>query len=530
VVAAGAYVASAPLLWSISQGRISMLFVFAALPPLVERIEVAFASADLSDTRWRYTVGLAVTIAVAVAFDPGVALAVGMFLIVAAVLGASRRRGLALASLGVVGGAVLLFPFAPTIAAQGGLGLWSGIGQLDPWLLLRGVLGDAPGAWGPALFLPVGAVLGLALASDARRGQATRAAVAAAFALALAWLSSAGYLPTWASNGPAYLALATVCEAFLIGDGLASAFGGMGRASFGFRQIGTVLLSGVLVIGLVLQGLAALVGSWAIGGAGNVTPAWSVLDSRSQGEYNIVWLGAPDGHPFPAPGGDPTGIVNAGDATTTFGLTGRSGALAVDTGRPLTGAGDPSLRAALAEIMTGTTVHGGALLGGFGVRYLLADPDRLPAAARAAINAQVDIELVPSAGLLIWRNIAALPPAGVLDADPATTAIVASDAPATTQRLEPVVAWPLAPTGAGWSGDAGRGTLAVVATAYDPSWELAGSAATPQRSFGWSTSFSGVGSQVTITYGGQLPRTIAMWLLAFLWGAALWITRKPVRR
>jgi hypothetical protein len=70
----------------------------------------------------------------------------------------------------------------------------------------------------------------------------------------------------------------------------------------------------------------------------------------------------------------------------------------------------------------------------------------------------------------------------------------------------------------------------VVATAYDPSWELAGSAATPQRSFGWSTSFSGVGSQVTITYGGQLPRTIAMWLLAFLWGAALWITRKPVRR
>ena len=252
------------------------------------------------------------TIAVAVAFDPGVALAVGVFLVVAAVLAASRRRGLALASLGVVGGAVLLFPFAPTIAAQGGLGLWSGIGQLDPWLVLRGVLGDAPGAWSPALFLPVGAVLGLALASDARRGQATRAAVAAAFALALAWLSSAGYLPTWASNGPAYLALATVCEAFLIGDGLASAFGGMGRASFGFRQIGTVLLSGVLVVGLVLQALAALVGSWAIGGAGNVTPAWSVLDARSLGEYNIVWVGAPDGQPFPAPGGDPTGIVQRG--------------------------------------------------------------------------------------------------------------------------------------------------------------------------------------------------------------------------
>jgi len=530
VVAAGAYVASAPLLWSISEGRIAMLFVFAALPPLVERIEVAFASEDLADTRWRFTVGLAVTIAVAIAFAPGVALAVGMFLIVAALLGASRRRGLALAALGAVGGAVLLFPFVPTIAGQGGLGLWSGIGQLDPWLLLRGVLGDAPGAWGPALFLPVGALLGLALASGARRGQATRAGVAAVCALALAWLSSAGYLPTWAANAPAYLALATVCEAFVIGDGLASALGGMGRASFGFRQIGTVLLSAVLVAGLVLQTLAALVGSWAIGGAGNVTPAWSVLDARSLGDYNIVWLGGTDGHPFPAPGGDPTGVVDAGGATSTFGLTGRSGSLAIDTGRPLTGAGEPALRDTLAEILTGTTVHGGALLGTFGVRYVLADPDRLPAAAEAALQAQVDLELVPSAGLVIWRNINALPPAGVLDASATTTAIVASDDAATIQRLEPVAAWPLAPTGAGWSGDAGRGTLAVVATAYDPAWELAGSGATPQRSFGWSTSFGGVGSEVTIIYGGQLPRTVAMWLLAFLWAASLWITRKPVRR
>jgi hypothetical protein len=392
------------------------------------------------------------------------------------------------------------------------------------------VLGDAPGAWGPALFLPVGALLGLALASGARRGQATRAAVAAAFALALAWLATAGYLPTWAANAPAYLALATVCEAFLIGDGLASAFGGMGRASFGFRQIGTVLLSGVLMVGLALQGVAALVGSWAIGGESNVTPAWSVLDARSPGAFNIVWLGTPDGRPFPAPGGDPTGIVHAGPASATFGLTGHSGSLAIDTGRPLTGAGEPALRSALSEILSGTTVHGGALLSAFGVRYVLAEPDHVSAAATAALDAQADLELVPSAGLVIWRNVAALPPAGVLDANAATATTVASDDPAVIQRLEPVPAWPLAPTGAGWSGDAGQGTLAVVATAYDSSWELEGSGATPQESFGWSTSFSGVGSAVTIVYGGQLPRTIAMWLLAFLWAAALWITRKPVHR
>jgi GT2 family glycosyltransferase len=530
VVAAGAYALSAPMLWSISQGRVSMLFVLAALPPLAERVEVAFGPGDLADTRWRFAVGLAVTAAVAVAFQPAAILAVALFLLVACVVGSSRIRGLGLVALGVLGAAVLLFPFVPTIAAQGGQSLWSGIGELDPWLVLRGVLGEAPGAWSPACFLPIGALLGLALASGDRRGQATRAALVATLGLGLAWLAVAGYLPTWAANAPVYVALAAVCESFLIGDGLASAFGGMGRASFGFRQIGTVLLSGVLILGLSLQALAAMVGTWSIGGSDKVSAAWSVLDARSQGAYNIVWLGIHDGHPFPAPGGDPTGIVDSGDASVTFGLTARSGALAIDTGRPLTGAGAPTLRAALAEIMSGTTVHGGSLLSPFGVRYLIVEPDHLSPAAFDALNAQVDLELVPSAGLMIWRNVDALPPAAVLQADEGTHAIVAASDTGSIQRLGSVPATPLEPTGSGWRGAAGDGDLAVVATAYDPAWTLAGSDAEPARSFGWSTSFDKVSGPVTITYGAQLPRTIAMWLLAFLWGAALWITRKPVRR
>ena len=55
----------------------------------------------------------------------------------------------------------------------------------------------------------------------------------------------------------------------------------------------------------------------------------------------------------------------------------------------------------------------------------------------------------PRPGLLIWRNIAALPPAGVLHADRATAAIVASSDPSVIQRLEPVPATPLV-------GDRGR--------------------------------------------------------------------------
>jgi hypothetical protein len=33
-----------------------------------------------------------------------------------------------------------------------------------------------------------------------------------------------------------------------------------------------------------------------------------------------------------------------------------------------------------------------------------------------------------------------------------------------------------------------------------------------------------------VRYGSQLPRSIEIWLLAGLWLAALWITRKPVAR
>jgi hypothetical protein len=500
------------------------------LPPLVERIEVAFGAGELADTRWRFAVGLGVTAAVAVAFVPGAVLGVVLFVAVALVLGASRGRGLAVVGLGMVAAAVLLFPFVPTIAAGGGAALWSGVGELDPWLVLRGVLGTAPGAWAPAAFLPIGAVLGLALARGERRAQAARAAVAALLATALAWLSVAGYLPAWASNAPVYLAVAAVSEAFVIGDGLASALGGMERSSFGFRQIGTALLTGVLVIGIALQALAAIIGTWAIGGPANASAAWSVLDARSEGAFNIVWLGASDGRPFPAPGGDPSGVVEQGDATVTFGLTGRAGSLAVDTGRPLNGAGAPALGDAVAEIVSGTTVHGGALLAPFGVRYVIAAPDTLPAPAAAALGAQVDLEVVPSAGLEIWHNVAALPPAAAVRANARTRLVIASGDAATIQRLGVVPAVPLDPTSAGWQGDAGAQSDAVVATAFDDRWRLDGADEPPHRAFGWSTSFLDVSGPIAIVYGGQLPRTIAMWLLAAIWVAALWITRKPVRR
>ena len=208
-------------------------------------------------------------------------------------------------------------PVVPIRADDRGSGRRSGCGRASassiPWKVIRVSLGHAPGDWAPAAFLPVAALLGLALAGGERRGQAARAAVTGAVALVLAWLSVAGYLPTWASNAPVYAALAAVCMAFLVGDGLTSALGGMERASFGFRQIGTVLLSGVLVLGLSLQAMAAMVGDLVDRrrreGAGRLVGARRVARRAPTTSCGSARC---DGQPFPAPGGDPTGVVEQG--------------------------------------------------------------------------------------------------------------------------------------------------------------------------------------------------------------------------
>jgi hypothetical protein len=170
------------------------------------------------------------------------------------------------------------------------------------------------------------------------------------------------------------------------------------------------------------------------------------------------------------------------------------------------------------------------LLAPFGVRFVVIPENRLNASAESAVRAQVDLEPVPSAGLSIWRNTAAMPPAAVLHADDETLAIARSNDPDAIQRLRPDVTASLDATEGGWLGSSAGGNVAAVATAYDPSWELLGSDARPERAFGWATSFSGTSGDVQIRFGDQFPRTLAIWLLAVAWAVALWVTRKPVRR
>ncbi len=325
--------------------------------------------------------------------------------------------------------------------------------------------------------------------------------------------------------------MAAIAEAILVAVGIASVASGLERESFGFRQIGTGALTVVLATGLIFQAIATATGTWGVGGEDRLPAAWFLVDSSVPGSFRILWLGADDGSPFPAPGGDPEGVVEVGGATVAYGITGRGGTSAFDLGRPVVGRGQDALEATLVELLSGSTSHAGALLAPFGVRFVVAGTGSLPDEARAALDRQVDLDHRPATDLVLFHNAVMLPPATVLEADAATEAIVASSDPSEIQRFRTVPGSALAAVEGGWLGPSGGGNLAVLSTEFDGSWELEGSELPPEVSFGWATDFPVRGqATVRVIYGAQLPRTIESWLLAFLWVAALWITRKPVRR
>ena len=197
-----------------------------------------FRSEEPPGGRPRFVAGSAVTFAVGIASYPGILLAIAVLVLIRALTGPDRGRGLLLTGAAAVGAAVLLFPFVPTLLADGGRALSSLVGTTEPDRLARLSLGSGPGTWPVAAFLPIGAVLGLGLVRGELRGPAARAAVAAGAGLILSWLAAANYLPPALANPPAFAVLAAVSMASLIGFGLTSFTGSLRFESFGLRQVG----------------------------------------------------------------------------------------------------------------------------------------------------------------------------------------------------------------------------------------------------------------------------------------------------
>ncbi|HLB61490.1 MAG TPA: glycosyltransferase family 2 protein [Actinomycetota bacterium] len=524
VVAAAALSLSAVMLWSFSEGRVGLLVALAAVPAVGERLEAAFAR-ERPERTLRLVAGAGAALGLAVSFFPGIVPAFGLLLLVQVLFGRARARGLAIGlGMAVVAG-VLVFPSVPAFLLDPAGAFSSGIGTADFGDVVGQILGPSPGSWIVAWFLPIAALLGFLVAGERDRGRANRALAAALFGTFLSWGAGAGYLPAPVSNAPVYAVVAAVAEATLVGLGVVSVLAGLGREAFGLRQIGAGGLSAVLAVGLVAQSLAAMTGGWSMG-PGNVPDAWPVVASAASEDARVLWLGGDTGDRFPAPGGDPQGLVEAGDDSVRYALTGVDGASALDVGRWRDGAGYAYAERALTEILAGGTVHGGAMLAPLATEFLVAGEGDLPARVRRALDAQVDLDLVPAEGLLIYHNPRALPVASVFPGKPYGEAAlrgdllaVASAIPGRPARLRRV--------GDGWTGSAEDTGLAVMSLEFDPSLGPEKGLGPGQEAFGWATALE-VRAAGTVTLARRDPgRGVQMMVLAVLWLAALWLTRRP---
>jgi GT2 family glycosyltransferase len=527
VVGAAAYTLSALMLWGFSEGRSSFLVAVAALPAVWDRLDIAFA-AEGPERSGRAIVGLGVAVAVSYAFLPGSALAIALVLAVLVLAGRRRGRGLVLAVSGAIVAAALVFPSLPDVTRAPDAALSSRIGTIDVWSLLRLAPGGGPGTWALAAFLPVAAALCFAVVGRDLRGRAWRSAILAIAGVSLAWASSARYLPEPLTNAPVYLTAAALGMASIVAFGLATLGTRMGQEEFGYRQIAAAVLAIVVAVGFGAQVIQVALAEWAVGPNG-LPPAWPIVAASSPGEFRILWLGNVGGDPFPAPGGDPRGVVEAGPASVRYGLTDRDGITALDTGRGAHGPGYDEIHAVLQELLSGSTSHVGQLLAPLGVRFLLAAEGDLPPAARGRLDAQIDLDVVPAGGLVIFENPRAMPVASVVHSKAFARAAGGSD-PLRIAALPDVPTTPLERVDGGWDGATQESGYAYVATQFAGGWraENDGLRAETQDAFGWALGADVRPGAVSFTYARQWVRTAEMTVLALLWVAALWITRKPV--
>jgi GT2 family glycosyltransferase len=526
VVAAVCYALAPVTLWAFSQGRIQVLFALVALPIVADRLDWAFGD-EPPYREWRFVVGTGVVLAVGAAFFPGVVLAMLPFLAAQLLLApGSRVTGVRLTLLVVVAAAVLVFPMVPTYVTGAGSAFALHVGRADFGSLARLVLGPAPGTWAVSWFIPASAILSAMLAAPELRGRAFRMLVVAGASVLLAWAAAAGWLPGAVANPVAYTSAAAVAEVLLIGYGVSSLLSWIGRQSFGIRQVAGLALGTLLAGGIVLQAATAMIGSWAIG-AGKLPPAWPSVASKGGGEFRVLWIGGASGSAFPAPGGDPEGLVPAGDASLRFAVTGREGRTALDVGRTGVGPGYDRLAHVLDLVLSGTTSHAGALLGPFGIRYVIAGDGDLPPAAVSALGAQLDLNLVPFGGLQIYRNAAQLPPAASIASNAYRNASVARDPTALAAQPAPP-ATALRDVPGGWTG-VGNGTGVVsVGDQFSGGWRLRSNAdvVAPTELYGWAFGFPTPPGPFSIFYSLQWIRTVEMIALGVLWLAALWMTRR----
>jgi GT2 family glycosyltransferase len=525
VLGSVAYAVSAVVLWSASEGRISVTVLLAVLPWLAARLVGAFGPGG-PPRPFRWAVGTGMGLALAVSFFPAARLALGVFvasLIILPDRGGSRLRGAALTVAAAAVAAALSFPLVAHLAEVGGGATVEAGAPADFAALLRLSPGEAPGDGPAALFLPVAGLLGFVLAETGRRRAAWRNLLSATVTIPLAWLAAAGWLPEPVSNPVAFVAAAAVSLAFLVGMGAVGLGSTMRRAAFGVPQVLGALLVGALTVGLVAQSTGSLLGTWGVGEV-RLPPAWPVIGGSAPADpFRVLWLGPADGRPLPPPGGDPEGRVPG--SPVAYAVTGAAGRSALATALPAAGPPYERLEGILSAMLAGQLRHGGGLLAPMGIRFVVAGEGRLPPPAEEALAGQIDLDLVQRAGgLWIYRNARAVPAPAIIPGQAAVEA-ARSSSPLAALSFDPSASSPLDRIDDGWVGDVPESpSLVFVEDRFDPRWRAAGSQ--PFPAFGWALGFEGQSGRIAVAFPGRGRRAAELGVLAILWLAALWTVRR----
>ena len=291
------------------------------------------------------------------------------------------------------------------------------------------------------------------------------------------------------------------------------------------------MLAAVLGVGLLLQSVAVMAGTWGVGSPQErIPPAWTVVGGAANGPFRVLWLTGDVGGGLPPPAGDPQRRLESGPSTIRYALTDREGASVLDIGRPFSGPGPDHLELALREILAGTIAS--RWRPPRAVRHPFRGGRAGSPSRRRPRRPRCTGRREPRAG--VWlRDLPELCGASTRR-EPRDGA----GRPRDPRRRRPLhdrdVAKrarhgaPAGPRRVGRRRRRRNGRSSRPSTTRDGSCREA--LGNPRsRSAGRPASLT-EGDPVRIRHGGSVPAKIEVALLAILWLAALWATRKPVAR
>lgn len=516
--------AALPLPWAAIAGASwSTLGVYATAPWVLRALLEAQASAPFRSTegpvRGLVSASVAAGVAVGLAgiFDPVVAV-VTVFVATGLVAGALvtiNPTGVARLVAATVGaalvGALLTLPLSIELLSSGLP--WhpfadgrTGDASTEPLTdLLRFAIGPDSAAlftWAFAIPMTVPLLVGRAW----RFELAVRLWFVALVAWALALIAVHGVLPFGVPEPGVLVAPAAIAVAALCGVCVSALEHDLRRDGSGWRQVVLPVVIGAAVVA-ALPGIGGITdGRWGLGRGGyeNVLP---LADPALDGSYRVLWVGHPDhlpaqGSPF---------VADMAWVATIDGLpdiTERT--IPADRGA------HEQVELVLEAILEGDTLRAGRLLGGLGVRYVVAverlapapfsDIDNarpLPAALVETLDTQLDLRRLAgvNSALRIYENTEWIPvrAAAVSTFDEGRTSLFDLQVAPITGTIGILVG-----EGTRYAGIIPDGVELFVAQTADGGWrlEVAGVEAAKRRSLDWATTFvpSAGGGEAVLAY------------------------------